>query len=476
MRPQNVTIDCNARKTTCTRVLLLNSVFQDNSAGQSGAAVLTTDPEGVLISCIPQRLQTTFLDAEGVSALETMDPMGLCNSWMRNQVTSDAPGDTVGTFGRVLSFSTDPEEEGQIIGDIHSGFILQNVASGVQLPVIFITVLDAYGNGPMVTNPHRLEVTMVSPDGFFQGIITSNITGGVGNFSNIVGFKPPGNYTLRISPNTVTLPSAEIVVQIRGCQVGEEPTVGGELCQKCDAVSFNFNPEQPGGCTPCPSDATCESRFIVPKDGYWHKSPCHVNVKECLTDEACSYGDRQNQLREFTDNLHDCGFNQSMLMEYSQVSCREGYEGLLCGSCAGAYGLSLGFKCSKCPHDFESVITLFFLTLYLLGLSSFTIRGGLPFSSRNSKTSLPSTSAARYDERGEDPQEVEVNFEMVEMLRDGYVPPEYFKKRKAERKLTEPTPQQQVNELQLTRWITTEIFKVSFCIFQDLKNCVLGDY
>lgn len=460
IRPLNISIDCKAPNMNCGRVALLNTDFVNNTANFSGSAILTTDPEGVFISCSRTVLQYQFMDPLRLSSLDLAQPKRLCRSWTGNRLAMGAPGDVVGTYGRALSFSTGPENEAQIFEDVESGFILKNVVSGRQLPLINITVLDAYGNGPLPTTPHVLEATMTSPNGFFQGTIPVNITGGSGYFSEIVGFKPPGKYSFRIVPNTIMLKSVEIIVQVRECRIGEEPTVNGELCQECDAISYNFNPTKHGGCSPCPNDATCEGRFIVPNDGYWHKSPCHVNVKQCLSEEACAYRERQAQLNKHSVGLKDCDFNESMLMDYSEVLCREGYEGSLCGSCAKKYGLSMGFKCSKCPHAFGSVLTLASVTLFLLAISSFTIRGGLPLKLTTFRAPIPSTSAPRSQSDQEQHGESGVNFEMVKMMVEGRVPSVYFRS-KHEPSTTNAPPPDQARDIELTKWITSEIFKVN---------------
>eukprot|EP00210_Caulerpa_lentillifera_P003973 g3792.t1 len=454
----NITMKCTASNTTCSHVVLLNIEFLNNIAGQSGAAILTSDPEAVLVSCSKQQLQRRFPNSTQLSSLQIISPVRQCKSWRRNKVARKTSCDSISTFGRFIHLSTKPNEKGKVKSAVNSTLMLENVVSGAPLPVIFMTILDAYGNGPSSTSTDTFEATMNSPDGFFQGVFFTNITEGIGNFSNIVGFVPSGKYRLTISPHTTSLPIAEIVVQVRGCQVGEEPTENGVLCQKCDAVTYNFNPAQPGGCTPCPSDATCNTRFIVPKDGYWHKSPCHKNVKECLTDEACSYSERQEKLKDYSKNLLDCQFNESMLLNYSEVLCREGYEGPLCGSCTGSYGLSLGFKCSKCLHDFESVITLFLFTLYLFAISAFSIRGGLPIiiNSRHSRTTLSIRSGRFYEVIREHSQEAANESQVIEMIPNNHTP----SRETSQVSENLPTHPSQYNELDLTRWITTEIFKV----------------
>jgi len=126
-----------------------------------------------------------------------------------------------------------------------------------------------------------------------------------------------------IIPQNPVLITANLTVSIRGCQVDEEPTSGNELCQDCGQISYNFDPTMPGGCTPCPDGATCEGRYVVPRRGRWHKSPCHIEIKECLSEDACRYRDRRGELQNFTQGYTDCNFNESALEEYGDLECNK---------------------------------------------------------------------------------------------------------------------------------------------------------
>lgn len=118
------------------------------------------------------------------------------------------------------------------------------------------------------------------------------------------------------------------------------------------------------------------------------------------------------------------------------------------------------FLCLECASRLLSILTLMGITLYLLATSSFTIRGCLPVNWRpqeSNPTLRESTIAPEASDR--DP---EVNVEMVKMMVEGHVPLEYFKNRHEAG--TSPTPNnstQQETEYELTKWRTTEIFKVS---------------
>lgn len=88
----------------------------------------------------------------------------------------------------------------------------------------------------------------------------------------------------------------------------------------------------------------------------------------------------------------------------------------------------------------------------LTGLSAFTIRGNITLDSKPSKTK------ARSSERGEleAGPSVYVNFEMVEMMYTGHVPPEIIH---PEQNVKE-TREQILKKAELAKWKMVEIFKV----------------
>jgi len=133
----------------------------------------------------------------------------------------------------------------------------------------------------------------------------------------------------------------------------------------------------------------------------------------------------------------------------------------LCGSCKASYGLSFLFECLKCPHGIFSFLITAGVTLYLFAASSFTIRGCLPLDIK--KTKHISVRLRSNESRGASVQDPEVNIEMVRMMIEGRVPPEYFRRNQGSGTSQPPKEwTQQESEYDLTKWKVTEIFKVSF--------------
>lgn len=309
-------------------VISLNTSFVSNFAKQFASAILATNIEDVLVSCsYNEGPRTGFLDQGDLALLSHIDPERLCESWKGNRQALSSTKGVIGTFGKKLLIlpieSTNPSSDVQLCGNLTSGFILKNVRSGERLPQIKFMVVDAFGNGPATTPPPSFLVTINSPDMFFQGVMTIRITSGRGDISGIIGFKRPAYYAIKITPYISSIAESILKIHVRNCQIGEEPTLDYELCQDCGNFSYNFNVSHPRGCTQCPEGSTCEGRYIVPMDGYWHKGPCHDIVKECIAEDACKSATRHEDILDFTRDLVDCNMTNSALEEYNNLQCNE---------------------------------------------------------------------------------------------------------------------------------------------------------
>jgi len=436
--PQNQDQKCSQEGESCGRIVLLNTSFVYNYAKDLGSAILSTNAKDVLVSCSYDRgRQKSFLNQGNLALLAVIDHERLCESWKENHIARSRIEGVVGTFGRKLSLSinsTNSSTDVQLHGNIITGFVLENVASGKRLPEIKVLVVDAFGNGLAPTIPRSMLATVMSPEKFFQGVMTFSIAIGYGQFSGIVGVTSPGYYTIKITPHASSLDESILKIHVRNCYIGEQPTRDGKLCETCDAFSYNFNVDEPGGCTHCPEGSTCEGHYINPKDGYWHKGPCYDKVKECITEEACKYETRHHDLVKFTKNLNNCTMNTTSLETYNDVQCNEvgifvivhivslkrllqqGYKGSLCGSCEKSYGLSSNLECLKCGFVLFSILRLVAIIVYLLVGTSLTIRATLPILSRrlfrqHAMTPLLAASSSALIEARATPREGEITQE-----------------------------------------------------------------
>ena len=106
----------------------------------------------------------------------------------------------------------------------------------------------------------------------------------------------------------------------------------------------------------------------------------------------------------------------------------QGYKGILCGSCDVGYGRFHAFRCNKCGEDSETVAMFLASLFVLLLLSGFTIQSNLStqvscdHAGKNQSTN--SSRSFRNTTQKTPSMDVPVNFQMVEMLHTGHVPPE----------------------------------------------------
>lgn len=300
----------------------MDTDFANNHAAFNGTVILTTS-EGVLASCGNYRSVRGFLSRGQIASLLAFRPTPTCRSWHGSSRLNGTEGSLFAFYRMALFFSTDIDEEATIESKEGSTPVLHNGRKRTQLAALGVKILDTFGNDPLPTVLDGIELTMLSSKNFFRDPVRVALHGGIGRFTNVTGFLPPGNDTLVIRSNTRILEEGSLILYLRECKVGEEPTAGQERCQSCANVSYNFNPTKPRGCTACPKDATCEGRYIVPEPGYWHKSPCHKNVQSCLNDKACHESDRQNKLADFTKSFADCNITNGSRKAYEQALCQE---------------------------------------------------------------------------------------------------------------------------------------------------------
>lgn len=308
--------------------------------------MLLADNESVLVSStFSEGRQEGFLDIDNNSILFPIDYHGRYDSWTGNRVLKNIAGGVVGTYGRRLALSTNSSSEFRILQANEFVFRFEGIQSGQQLPTIQITVLDAFGQSPAPTSPPSFNASIMSPDRLFQGVVTSQVTNGVGTFPEIAALRPPGKYTLKIIPQTMfSIQEATLMIQIRACRIDEEPTRGMLLCRACGNNSYNFEPTKHDGCAACPDKASCQGRYIVPEDGYWHKGPCHDNVAQCIRKDACTYADREGKLLDFSVDFTDCEFSRETLSLYGDELCSPVRHPLILKSFSECIALFLGLR------------------------------------------------------------------------------------------------------------------------------------
>eukprot|EP00210_Caulerpa_lentillifera_P003940 g3760.t1 len=459
--------NCNSSNDTCGHIVLLNINFEGNRASPNGVTIPTLNTNGVLIDCEYKRGSAQdFLNQTILSSLEQYDPKKSCLQRERDLLHVNDDGVIVGTLSQVitLSIAHDNDEVGLIWNAI-DGYILKNVSSGRQLPRIYITVLNGFGGDLMFSLPNSFVARLYSSDRLFYGEYFTDSFIGSGHFSNATLFARPGNYSLEIRSNLPPIWAINVTVNVRECFVGEEPIEDPFTCQLCDALSYNFDASNISRCTPCPLDGSCQGRYIVPKKGHWHKSPCHNNTQKCIVEEACSLDDRTDVLMNFTANFTNCNMNETELDTYSEKLCHKGYQGPLCGSCNQTFGLSSRFMCRECTSNILSLLVIIGVTLYLLGATVVTIRGCLPSNLTHRESHLETYQSLNVARPSDIDQQV--NIQMAETNDDGNVPQEQLATNDSiNTSETETSKLQQETEFKVTRWKITEIFKIMINFLQ----------
>lgn len=323
--------DCMDIAIPCDRIILDGTRFINNSATFFGSSIMITKPDNVLVGCEAKYAWThdfmardMILERLNQSTLKAIEPKELCKSWEDDRHLNDTSKVVIGTFAHTFTLTTNSKDGIQFVGNYNIGFILKNVESGKQLPNITITTLDAFGNTRVPALYEKKALVLNSSDQSFQRVAHCSFNNGICTIVNLITFVLRRNYTFYIYPrNYDILEATNLVVVVRGCIVDEESASEGKTCRKCGEASYNFDLSSSGKCVPCPQSANCTTRYIKPKEGYWHKGPCHAKVKKCIADEACKVKNRLDKLNTLTRGFDDCNMSDTLLLNYSKAQCHE---------------------------------------------------------------------------------------------------------------------------------------------------------
>ena len=247
----------------------------------------------------------------------------VCEKWLDNQA-GDYGADLAPyalRVRKVLRFE-EREEDLAVEGNV---YFLHNHLSGTQIPSLFLTVVDEFGQGPAAgAGNESVEATMWSPHRLFTGAVRIQLQKGEGNFSGIAGYREAGLYDVRVDFSEGSIPSFTIRVQVRSCRIGEAAEAGGTICRQCSGDTYNFFPNQENpGCQPCPDDAKCDTAVIRPAKGHWHSSPCSRHTQDCLATQACDDSRRDGRLRKIGSTVEDCDLTAEFVENYTKAECKE---------------------------------------------------------------------------------------------------------------------------------------------------------
>ena len=316
--------NCRTEHDECRVVAMANTSLMDNRARSAGGAIFIDTVAGLRLNCSDRSKEEElqfFSKEQWMSMRRLVSIYDICPSWKNN--TAERYGRDVATSAFGMRKEIADEQTGLPRSVNGNNYTIHNHRSGKPIPVISLTLVDELGQGPVVgENNETIKAVMSSPDGFFTGSVSRPLGIESANF-NATGFVKPGVYKVKIEFEGTDLESFEITVEVKPCEMGEVPSGNGTFCESCNAVSFNFSPEEDLECHPCPENGDCSSQVILPNKGYWHRTPCSERVQRCLTTEACDSDNREDELAELTQDVESCDFNEQYLQNYTEAQCRE---------------------------------------------------------------------------------------------------------------------------------------------------------
>ena len=298
--------------------------MMDNKARSAGGAVFIDTVAGLRLSCSDEskdhRLQF-YAKKQWMSMKRLTSIDDICPSWKNN--TAERYGRDVATSAFGIRKEISDEKTGVLSPVNAVNHTIHNHRSGDPIPMISLALVDELGQGSAVgENNEDIKAVMSSPDGFFAGSVIKPL-GIEGANLSAIGFAQPGVYKVQIEFEGADLESFEITVEVKPCEMGEVSYGNGTFCESCNVASYSFSPEEDLECHPCPENGDCSSQVILPNKGYWHRTPCSERVQRCLTAEACASDNRADTLRERTQDVQTCQFDDQYVQNYTEAQCRE---------------------------------------------------------------------------------------------------------------------------------------------------------
>ena len=466
--------NCRADQDECRVAAVVNTSMMDNRARSAGGAIFIDTVAALRLRCSDESKEqkTGFFSKKQWKTMKRLvSSDDICTSWKNN--TAERYGLVVATFAFGVRKEIADEETDELGSVKGNNYTVHNHRSGEPIPTTILTLVDELGQGPAVgENNEDIKAVMSSPDGFLDGSVSRPLGIERANFS-ATGFVKPGNYKILIVFEGADLESFEMTVEVKPCDIGEVTSRNGTLCVSCNAVSFNFYPEEDMECHSCPENGDCTSQVILPNRGYWHRTPCSERVQKCFTAEACDGDKREEALRERTQDVQTCQFDDQYLQDYTEAQCREvstvfdyglpqaslgsqGHEGPLCGSCKESFGKSHSHLCEECRSAATDVVLVVLSFLVLLGLSSITVRSNLVSvcSSQKQQPTQATRSSAASTSTPAVPAERRIELAVVEAITEGG---------STSSDNQEADTAQPSEDAELVKWKAVELFKVTLC-------------
>ena len=390
----------NRQKKTCFPVVFGFEVCQifhihgatvKKNSAKFAAGVFFSYAGGISISCSPDH--DALIPSEDHEYMESNDLSPYCLNVTDNVISDGADVKAVDAASGLVRLVIEGWDEKDRLENLESG---QNI----RLPC---TPSDSNAS---CHRPLRIAVKDIFNQTIVRGIEDANLTltllsdhiMGDQRYSAVNGIVEI-NSTRPKNPNVtdgdLTIvsehhPDVNITMHFstRECYPGEvEDDV---RCHPCGVDQYSFHPNET--CRSCEDNAICRGgAALVPTDGYWHSTPFSPVFRKCISDKACTYDTRQDDLENFSNDgdqnmtrlrteLRDLKkilseSNGTSVQNFTKVypQCHPGYQGYLCGSCEDGYGRAYNGVCQECPagvsHNGLSILLTIGWRLMLIGLN-----------------------------------------------------------------------------------------------------------
>ena len=316
--------DCPVGKDRCGVLALADTSFSDNFATAAGGAIFVDRVAIIRILCSTKRTsqEMKFYSKKQWKSMSTVrSTKDTCLTWGNN--SADRYGADIASYATDVQKKIISEQSATAVSVKRNKYEMLDRKSGAPLPVFSLTAVDDLGQCPAVGLENKeIVATMSSPDELFDGRMSTFLESVSANLT-VTPFALPGEYTVLIEFEGGDFEPFETTVYVRGCSMGEVLSANGAVCEPCSAATFSFLPHEDSECHPCPDNGNCESKAVLPKQGYWHQMPCSEHIQRCLTPEACDYEDREQKLREKTEEVETCDFDELYIKSYTEAQCRE---------------------------------------------------------------------------------------------------------------------------------------------------------
>ena len=325
--------NCWKKKYGCIAVTIIDTQFENNSAIFGGGAIFAKRLKAIRFQCSSSSRndKLTFLEEKDWSSLRRItSDKTVCAAWRNN--SAGVYGQVVATEATMAKMTVEYKGEKTEVSS-GEGFEVRDYVGGNQLPRVTVEFLDKLKQGPARINNRDILATLSTSEGFQIGNVALPVNGQTAKFPHMIGFGLPGIYNITIRfissysfrdqyGEREVIDLLNIPVHVRNCTIGEVLVGETKICSNCSTSAYNFDPEGKE-CQPCPESSNCTTRVIIPNDGYWHASPCSVNITRCLTSYACKFDDRVETLTNLTRDMKSCSINATTVEEYQQEQCAE---------------------------------------------------------------------------------------------------------------------------------------------------------